>query len=119
MSELAWGIIALAALLLMTLIVLGLHFVQVNKTSLGVANLFEDGLLFGVFAILFAPFYLIWMGVHSIWIRIWPPPQLPIDGNDPVWSRKINQKMVETAVRAVQEARLKHSPSLAKRYITD
>ena len=118
MKELLWAIIAVALLLTLTLIVLGLRWLPANKTSLGVGNLFEDGLLFGLFALLFAPFYLAWMGVRSIWVRVRPPVPLPTDSDDPVWSRKLNRQVVETAFLAVQQARLNHNPNLAKRYIS-
>ena len=118
MKEFFWAIVALAILLTLTLIVLGLRWLPVNKTSLGVGNLFEDGLLFGIFAILFAPFYLAWMGVQAIWFRFHPPVGLPTEGDDPVWSRKTNRQVVETAFLAVQQARMNRNPNLAKRFIS-
>src|SRR5215471_20990637 len=118
MKELLWASVALLALLAVTLIVLGLRFNPANKTALGVGNIFEDGLLFGIFAIAFAPIYLAWMGGQSVWARLYPPPALPVDGDDPVWSRRTNRKVVETAFLSVQEARIKRNPNLAKRFIS-
>ncbi len=117
MSDLLWATLALATLLILTLIVLGLRSLSLDKTGLGVSNLFEDGLLFGIFAILFAPIYLAWMGGRSIWFRLRPPAGFPTDGDDPVWSRRINRQVVETAFLAVQQARMKHNADLAKRFI--
>jgi|SRR5215831_3594641 len=118
MKELLWAGIALLALLTMTLIVLGLRFGPVNKTALGVGNIFEDGLLFGIFALVFAPLYLAWMGGQAVWVRLYPPAPLPVDGDDPVWSRRINRQVVETAFLAVEHARIKRNPNLAKRFIS-
>jgi hypothetical protein len=44
-----------------------LGFQSLNKTSLGVSNIFEGGLLFAIFALLFAPTYLAWIRIQSIW----------------------------------------------------
>jgi hypothetical protein len=118
MTEILWAIVALILLGLLVLIALGLRAVPGNKSGLGVSNVFEDGLLFGLFFLLFAPFYLVWLGVRSIWWRFWPPPTLPVDGDDPVWGRRINRQVVETAFLAVQHARMKHNPNLAKRFIS-
>lgn len=110
--------VALSGLLALLLIALGLRFQSLNKTSLGVSNIFEDGLLFGIFAILFAPIYLAWMGAQSLWHRLRPPQALSTDDDDPVWGRQINRRVVETAFLAVQEARNNHNPSIAKRFIS-
>lgn len=117
MKELLWATVALLALLILTLITLGLRSVPANKIGLGVGNVFEDGLLFGVFSIAFAPFYLIWMGAQSVWFRVHPPTGLPVESDDPVWSRKTNRAVVEDAFLAVQQARVNHNPDLAKRFI--
>ncbi|HYW70970.1 MAG TPA: hypothetical protein VE961_08050 [Pyrinomonadaceae bacterium] len=117
MKELFWAIVALIALLTLVLITLGLRAVPLNKSALGVSNVFEDGLLFGLFALLFAPIYLAWMGGQSVWRRIHPPPALPTEGDDPVWGRKINRQVVETAFLAVADARMHHNANLAKRFI--
>lgn len=118
MRELLWAIVALVILLTLTLIALGLRFQSLNKTGLTVSNIFEDGLLFGIFAILFAPIYLAWMGAQSIWVRNHPPAALATDPNDPVWGRNVNREVVKTAFLAVQEARMKANPNLAKRFIS-
>lgn len=118
MKELLWATVALLALLFLTLITLGLRSVPANKIRLGVSNVFEDGLLFGVFAIVFAPAYLTWMGAQSVWFRINPPSALPVQGDDPVWSRKTNRAVVEDAFLAVQRAKINRNPNLAKRFIS-
>lgn len=118
MKELLWATVALLLLVLLTLIAIGLRAVPGNKRALGVANVFEDGLLFAVFAILFAPFYLAGTGLQSIWKRFHPSAALPVAGDDPVWGRRINRQVVETAFLAVQQARMKQNANLAKRFIS-
>jgi len=118
MKELLWATVALLALLILTLITLGLRSVPANKIGLGVGNVFEDGLLFGVFAIAFAPFYLIWMGAQAVWFRVYPPTGSPVEGDDPVWNRKTNRAVVEDAFLAVQQAKIDRNPNLAKKFIS-
>ena len=105
-------------LLTLTLIALELRFQSVNKTGLAVSNIFADGLLFGIFAILFAPIYLAWNGAQSLWVRYHPPAPLASDADDPVWGRNVNREVVKTAFLAVQQARMAANPNLAKRFIS-
>ncbi len=118
MRDFFWAIIAIFGLLVLVLIALGLRFQSANKSGLVVSNIFEDGLLFGIFAICFAPAYLAWMGMRSVWVRLWPGAGLPTDGDDPVWGRRVNRQVVETAFLAIQDARINHNANLAKRYIS-
>ena len=88
MRELFWGIVALAGLSNLVLIALGLRFQSLNKTSLGVSNIFADGLLVAIFALLFAPIYLAWMGIQSIWFRLHGLPAVPSESDDAFLARK-------------------------------
>lgn len=91
MKELLWAIVALSGLLALVLITLGLRFQSLNKTSLGVSNIFEDGLLFAIFALLFAPIYLAWMGIQSIWFRLHRLPALPTECDDPFLGKRYQE----------------------------
>jgi hypothetical protein len=40
-------------------------------------------LLFALFALLFAPTYLAWIRIQSIWFRVYRLPAVPTEGDDP------------------------------------
>jgi len=118
MTESLWALLALILLHVLILMALRLRAVPRYKSALGASNVFEDGLLAGLFFLLFLPFYLAWLGAKDVRVQFWPPSTLPIHGDDPVWSRKINRQVVETAFLAVQEAQMKHNPNVARKFIS-
>lgn len=122
MATVIWGIVAL-------LLILFVGMFATRRTT-GGSNVFEFGRLFGgsvyqtIFVIILLPFLLVGLAGRNFWL--WctaapppPPPPLPIDGDDPVWSRRRNSNLAREAFLTIQKARSARQPYLARNVIED
>ncbi len=121
LHELLWAVVALALLGVLLLLGLAKSPYDFRPSGLrGLEDIFEAG-LFGagfivvclILAVPLYPFYLLGM---VVWRRFHPP--LPVEGDDPLWGRNVNRKVVEAAFLAVQHAWMKRSPDAARQLVS-
>ena len=119
MTELLWALVAL--ILLSVLILLGLTNRRAGLHSSGFSSLdelMEGGLFMLAFFVLAAPLLLLWTLGEAIWKKYHPPVVLPVEGDDPLWGRNVNRKLVERAFLAVQGALSARDPALAQPFLS-
>jgi hypothetical protein len=118
MRDILWGLIALVVLGLLCLFAVRKSgYSHLAPSFMLVDDVSEDGLAALGFMILLLPLYPLILLVLAAWRWIHPvvpPPPLPVEGDDPVWGRSVNCKVVEAAFLAVQQAWARCDPEAVK-----
>ncbi len=85
-----------------------------NLGFIGLDDIIEGGLFFIVVMILLLPLYPLYLLVVAVWQHFHPIKPLPVKGDDPVWGRNVNEKVVKDAFLAVQQAWMNRNPTSVK-----
>lgn len=124
LHELIWALVALSLLGLLLL----LFTVNSNNTRgvrfIRLDDFLSEGLMYAVFMVAFMivvlPLYPIYALLAAVWHKYHPPAApvtLPVEGDDPIWGRTVNRKLVEVAFLAVQQAWMQRETESLKAFV--